>query len=116
MLKIKKIWHDSVWSKVIAGLIVAAILAFIGYTKNWIGLKPIDTSKKSNISTNYTDNVKPTAIPNESTILTTGELPYLENLPILDHTLFLRYNYNNFVFGGKNLKKIVIAARSKEGN
>ena len=115
-LNLKSIWHDTVWSKVIAGLIVAAILGFIGYTRNWSDHKPHDTTEISNGNANHTDSAPTPSYSNESGMLFSGKLPYLKNLPILDQTLFLRYNYNELLFGGKNLYKVAIEARSKMGS
>lgn len=43
------------------------------------------------------------------------ELPYLENVPILDKGIFLRYNFNNLVIGGANIDSIKMNARTFDG-
>lgn len=56
--------------------------------------------------------------PNEKihdTIIANLELPYLDNVPIIDKGLFLKYYYNDFVLGGINLDTISIGARATNG-
>ena len=119
-LKLKTIWHDKVWSKVIAGLIVAAVIGFLGYAgnhiRNWRDHNPHDTTEVSNSSVRHADSTPVLPYSNESGLISSGKLPYLDDLPILDQTLFVRYNYNDLVFGGKNLHNVAIAARSKMGS
>lgn len=42
-------------------------------------------------------------------------LPYLENLPILDNNLYVKYYFNNFLIGGANADKISINGRTRKG-
>lgn len=49
-------------------------------------------------------------------ILDTLKLKYLENVPILDKGIFLRYNYNDLQIGGANIDSLKINARSYYGN
>ncbi len=48
-------------------------------------------------------------------VLRQFEIPYLENVPILDKGLFLRYNYNNLQIGGANIDSIGVNARAHDG-
>jgi hypothetical protein len=43
------------------------------------------------------------------------KLPFLENVPILDKGIFLRYNYNDLLVGGVNIDSIKINARTYDG-
>lgn len=49
------------------------------------------------------------------TTLFVKELPYLENIPIIDKGLFIKYYFNDFIIGGANLDTISINARTKSG-
>ena len=40
---------------------------------------------------------------------------YTERTPILDSTLFVGRNYNDFVFGGKNIRLVKFAVRTVKG-
>lgn len=52
----------------------------------------------------------------EDTIINIKELPYLENYPIIDKGLFIKYNYNEFHIGGVNIDEISLNARTKLSN
>lgn len=43
------------------------------------------------------------------------ELPYLENVPIIDKGIFIKYYYNDLVFGGANINSVSICARTSKG-
>jgi len=58
------------------------------------------------------NQAKPKSAP---TIIASGELPYLEKLPILDKGLFAEYHYNDLLFGGVNIGMIKLAARQQTG-
>ena len=49
------------------------------------------------------------------TTLLNQELPYLENVPIIDKGLFIKYSFNDFIIGGANIDTISINARAKSG-
>ncbi|MCW3077941.1 MAG: hypothetical protein JWO32_2550 [Bacteroidetes bacterium] len=42
-------------------------------------------------------------------------LPYLENVPILDKGIFLKYYFNSLIIGGTNLESTTIRVRAKNG-
>lgn len=46
------------------------------------------------------------------TILVENELPYLENYPIIDKGLYVKYYYNDFLLGGVNVDSIQLNART----
>ncbi|MCC7026193.1 MAG: hypothetical protein IT265_04505 [Saprospiraceae bacterium] len=52
---------------------------------------------------------------NFDTVLTTINLPYLENFPIIDNGLFIKYYFNDLIFGGINIDTVAMNARSKSG-
>ncbi len=43
------------------------------------------------------------------------EMPFLQNVPILDKGLFIKYYYNSLVLGGANINSIKLNARGKNG-
>ncbi|KAF2334840.1 hypothetical protein [Flavobacterium daemonense] len=53
---------------------------------------------------------------NKDIIVKTFNLPYLENYPILDKGLFLKYYFNSLIVGGANIDGIKINTRGKNGN
>jgi len=53
---------------------------------------------------------------NQNIVIETFNLPYLENYPILDKGLFVKYYFNDLILGGANIDGIKINARGKNGN
>lgn len=53
---------------------------------------------------------------NSNIVVKTFNLPYLENYPILDKGLFVKYYFNNLILGGANINGIKINARGKNGD
>ena len=105
---LKKILHDPVWSKVIGGLILAGLLAFgtlMHFKWEWPAQKLVSKQE---------DSIKPDIYVNDK-IISEEELPKWQNVPLLDKTIYIKYEYYSFIFGGKNLKKIRIAARKGNG-
>ena len=49
------------------------------------------------------------------TIIAVIELPYSKIVPILDKGIFIKYQFNDFIFGGINIDTISINARTKMG-
>jgi hypothetical protein len=70
---------------------------------------------KSNINSSTT---KPSSEKQfkEVTILNVKELPYLENYPIIDKGLFIKYYYNDLHLGGVNIVDLKLNARTKLSN
>jgi len=118
-------------NKVVA-IILVLIVVFLG------AAKIIDSyvkTKKNLQEINKEDNTKDTSELNQSDkitlpikdsvlkphhyetiLLDSVELPYLENLTILDKGLYVRYDYNNLDFGGINIDTISINARARNGS
>jgi hypothetical protein len=92
----------------LGALIVATIVMLFG--NNILGRL---TDKETTVIISDT-----TAVTNEiksDTTLFIQELPYLQNVPIIDKGLFIKYYFNDFIFGGANLDIISINARTKSG-
>nr|WP_315239274.1 hypothetical protein [uncultured Flavobacterium sp.] len=53
---------------------------------------------------------------NKDIVAKTFNLPYLENYPILDKGLFVKYYFNSLIVGGANIDGIKINTRGKNGN
>lgn len=53
-----------------------------------------------------------TTIQSIDTTAVIKQLPYLENYPIIDKGLYVKYYFNNLVFGGVNVDSIRINART----
>ncbi|WP_426485700.1 hypothetical protein [Flavobacterium sp. 2] len=53
---------------------------------------------------------------NKDITVKTFNLPYLENYPILDKGLFVKYYFNSLIVGGANIDGIKINTRGKNGN
>jgi hypothetical protein len=116
---ILKIWRDPVWSKIIAVIIIAiASTLYVSIRSCGNNSKSKDVvnqivSKKKQTEIASENNSQPELI--KKNIISQGELPYLKNITILDKTIYIRYSYNDFLIGGKNITKLKISARTSDG-
>lgn len=53
---------------------------------------------------------------NKDIVVKTFNLPYLENYPILDKGLYVKYYFNSLIVGGANIDGVKINTRGKNGN
>ena len=58
----------------------------------------------------------PLLLNSSSKFIASGELPYLEELPILDNALNFKYYFNDLLFGGANIDLVKLAVRQQNGN
>jgi hypothetical protein len=93
--------------KIALGSLAVGLLVFL-FGNNIIG-RYNNNEIKTNIDTN---NI---SVINTERIIDTLNLPYLTTVPILDKGLFLKYYYNDLVFGGVNIDTLRINARTKTG-
>lgn len=61
------------------------------------------------------DSIKVSTAPLRDTTIANIKLPYLDNVPIIDKGLFIKYYYNDLVFGGVNIDTIRISSRTSTG-
>lgn len=87
--------------------VVIALLVFL-FGNNIIG-RFSDNENKIGIG-----SIETTAT-NTDRIIDTLNLPYLESVPILDKGLFIKYYFNDLVFGGANIDTVKISTRTKNG-
>lgn len=89
------------------GLFFAIGVAFFG--NNWLGRHLSANSREKSI--------KPPSdlIENIDTIIFKRELPFLENVPIIDKSLFIKHYFNDLIIGGVNIDTLSINARTKTG-
>ena len=96
--------------KIGLGALVVAIIVMLFGNNIWGRFKNKNNSEiKAKSETKSVNELKP------DTLLKSYKLPYLENVPIIDKGLFIKYYYNNFVISGVNIDTISIGARSKSG-
>jgi hypothetical protein len=95
------------WFTIISS--ICAVLVLLFGNNIWGRLKGKETTVAKSDTVNIQTEVK------HDTILFEKELPYLENVPIIDKGLFIKYYFNDFIFGGANLDIISINARTKSG-
>lgn len=109
---ILKTWKYPVWITIITMVIISLAVAFGGIKscRNIVKkvINQIDSEKKSDDSS--LNNAQTESIKKQ--IILVDELPYSTNIPILDKTIYIKYNYNDFLIGGKNIKKLKISART----
>jgi hypothetical protein len=74
-----------------------------------------DTSKNQIINSNSGREVKIKDYGLPEVLLDNIELPYLNNLPIIDKGIYLQFDYNDLHIGGVNIDTIKINARAKNG-
>jgi hypothetical protein len=88
----------------LASLIVAVIVLIWGnnlYDR---------VTKSSNTQNSVDDSIVKTLSIDTTAVV--KQLPYLENYPIIDKGLYVKYYYNSLVFGGVNIDSIQINART----
>lgn len=103
----KKVKLDRKEKIALIGLVVAITVLLFG-NNIWDRLSWKNDSVTTNDST-------PEIESNRETTLAKIQLPYLENVPIIDKGLYIQYYYNDFVIGGINVNTIRINARAKTG-
>lgn len=103
----KKKFKLELGHKIALASLTIALLVFL-FGNNIIG-RYKDNESKANIDTNNT------SVINSDRIIDTLNLPYLTTVPILDKGLFIKYYYNNLVFGGVNIDTIKINTRTRSG-
>lgn len=86
-----------------------AIIVLIFGNNIW-GRITENNDKKNNLNTKNNVSVQKTNI-----IINNIKLPYLKNVPIIDKGIFIKYYYNNLIFGGVNIDSIKINARTSTG-
>lgn len=96
------------WEK---GTIISLISIIIAFTVLLFGNNLI--ARFSNEPNNQKELLKKN---NQNIVIKTFNLPYLENFPILDKGLFVKYYFNSFIIGGANVDDIKINARAKNGD
>ena len=96
------------WEK---GTIISLISIIIAFTVLLFGNNLI--ARLSNEPNNQKELLKKN---NQNIVIETFNLPYLENFPILDKGLFVKYYFNSFIIGGANVDDIKINARAKNGD
>lgn len=101
-------WKDPVLSKIIA----VGLLSLIGIL---VGLYKTGNESNNQKKPPETTVQKKLSAATNSSLASSGSLPYLENLPILDKTIYLKYSYNDLLIGGKNIGKLKVAARTHDG-
>ena len=103
----KKKFKLEIGHKIALVSLAVAILVFL-FGNNIIG-RFNNTESKTNIDTNQT------TVINTDRIIDTINLPYLETVPILDKGLFIKYYFNELIFGGANIDTVKINTRTKTG-
>jgi len=107
--KKKKKWKIS-WTIGVITLIITFIgvcIAFIEYYNN-------DKNNKTGNSKIVNDSSS--KLEGEDDIIPISiKLPFLENVPIIDKGIFIKYYYNDFLIGGVNIDTVKINARAKNG-
>lgn len=95
--------------------LIAVILALLSWLfgDNIIGRS---SSKKKPELIHVLDSVQQDDSLVTKRLIDSIDLPYLENLPILDKGIYVRYDYNNLDFGGPNIDTIKICARTRLGD
>lgn len=104
-----RIWHDPVWSKVIA----LGIVALVGVSWAWLNTAGIQNTQKA--SRDSVDKHPPKTEEAKLNIVLEGVFPYLQNVPILDKTIYIKWNFAHLSIGGKNIARLSIAARTRDG-
>ncbi|TWI81698.1 hypothetical protein IQ13_2717 [Lacibacter cauensis] len=88
----------------LASLVVAIVVLIFGNNL-------YDRLTKPSEKQNQVDDTTSTILSIDTTAIV-KQLPYLENYPIIDKGLYVKYYYNNLVFGGVNVDSIQINART----
>jgi hypothetical protein len=96
------------WEK---GTIISLMSVIIAFTVLLFGNNL--ASRFSDAPNNQKELVKES---NQNITVETFNLPYLENYPILDKGLFVKYYFNSLIIGGANIDRIKINTRGKTGN
>jgi hypothetical protein len=96
------------WEK---GTTISLLSLIIAFTVLIFGNNLIDRISNKTEKKEYYNKEVPTV-----SLVNTIDLPYLENVPILDKGLFIKYYYNNLIIGGANLDEIKINARAENGD
>jgi hypothetical protein len=87
--------------------VAIALLVFL-FGNNIIG-RYSEGNEQTKVDTNEIIEIK------ADRIIDTLNLPYLKSIPILDKGLFMKYYFNDLIFGGANFDTIKINARTKDG-
>jgi hypothetical protein len=75
-----------------------------------------DDSKRVLVDTNIIKKTTNKDTLSSEVLLDNVPLPYLENVPIIDKGIYLRYTFNNIEIGGVNIDTIKINARASNGS
>lgn len=94
--------------------VLASISGFSGYTLKDI-FSNTSESKLTNPLSDLEDSVKESS-NTENVIADSLMLPYLDNVPILDKGIYIRYNYNDLNIGGVNVDSLKLNSRSRNGD
>jgi hypothetical protein len=88
------------------GLAIIVILFGNNMCERFIQYK--EKINNSKIDKNSSVKIKPNTVLNI-------QLPYLDNVPIIDKGIFIKYYYNDLIFGGVNINSVSICARTSKG-